>query len=217
MRQIYIDEWTGTQTVELNIGSVERAFLRAGDVIADATIRVRETIVGNTFTINTDMINEWYGYDINYGYVKTLVIEVTNTSNSLAFTYSQASLLSAIQRQSMVSLDPTDVSKAYTLSYSTSVDIDYGDGLTGTGDLNIFYSVRERGDTKHATLIYNFECINGNACWMLSLPDILYEKRKTYQSLATYRDGIFTSTDFPRVTAAVLDDASETRLYIIRY
>lgn len=217
MRQIYIDEWTGIQTIELNLDSVERAFLRAGEVIADATLRVRETIVGNTFTINTDMINEWYGYDINYGYVKTLVIEVTNTTNSLTFTYSKASLLSAIQRQSMVSQDPTDLSKAYTLSYSTSVDIDYGNGLTGKGDLNIFYSVRERGETKRAMLIFNLECINGNVCWMLSLPDVLYEKGKTYESFATYREGIFASTKFPRVTAVVLDDASNTRLYTIYY
>jgi len=227
MRIKTIYEWSGAQSFAMSRDSVESAILSAGDVAVDAKSRVLDTITDDdVFNLHTGLqteesgspMNVWYGSDINYGYDKTLIITLKYTTNQLVFTYAKQALVDSFQRQNMVAQNSIDGTVAYTLSAYTKVDIVYGDtGLKGTGDFSIFYHVREVGDIKQATLLYNFSSINGSASWSLALPDILFDPNKTYVMTATYRDGIFTTTQFPTVLATILADADETRVYTIEY
>ena len=138
------------------------------------------------------------------------------SSNKLEFFYTKKSIADSFQRTNAVALNPFDESQAYTISANTEPWVVYN-GVGSYGELNIFYEVRDKNDTEISTLVYNFVSEYGILSFTLVIPNLLFEKNIEYETFASYRTGIFTETLAPRITARVLDDPEETRIYTVYF
>ena len=136
--------------------------------------------------------------------------------NKLVFYYPKKSLAESFQRTNAVALNPLDTSQAYTLSGNARTWVQYNDSES-LGELNLFYQVRQKDDSNVSTIIYNFISEYGNLSFTIVIPDKFFDKDKDYETFATYRDGIFDSTPFPRIKIQILDDPDETRKYTVYF
>ena len=134
----------------------------------------------------------------------------------IEFFYTAKSFVNNLQRSNLTALNPSDNSQAYIQSANTEVYV-VNEGKGSFGELNTFYEGREKNNTKNATLNYNFIFNEGSLSFTFVLTDLLFKKNKTYETFATYREGIFSESDFPKITARILDDPDETRIYTINY
>jgi hypothetical protein len=138
-------------------------------------------------------------------------------SQKIEFFYNKESFANSFQRTNAVALNPNDETEAYTLAASTSVWVvdEYGKGSFGL--LNAFYQVRNIAAFKPNTIIYNLLSDYGNLSFTIVIPDLFFEKDRIYETYCTYRDGIFTTSVSPRVTAVALTNPEETRAYAVYF
>jgi hypothetical protein len=135
----------------------------------------------------------------------------------LEFFYDKKSLEDSLQRTNAVALNPLDKTQAYTIDGSTKVLVVL-DGISSYGVLNYFYM--DRDDTSEpipSTVIASLLCDYGSLSFTLVLPDLFFVKDKEYETYCSYRDGIFSSSVYPRVTAVALDNPEETRAYAVYF
>ena len=135
------------------------------------------------------------------------------------FYYTRASVLDHMQRQNMVALSATDTTSEYSLFTSVPIEVLFqSEGIKIAGNLHLFYDLRKVDEnTTLSVATYSLLTETGNAVWLFALDGMLFEKGKLYESFAIYKRGVFSSSDFPRITARVLDDADETREYTIYF
>lgn len=138
-------------------------------------------------------------------------------SKKIEFFFNKADVADSFQRTNAVALNPNDKTQAYTLSGSTRVWVVGVDGKGSYGLFNLFYQVREVETSKTNTIIYNLLTEFGNLSFTMVLPDLFLEKNRIYNTYCTYRDGIFTTSVFPKVTAVTLDNPEETRAWAIYF
>ena len=136
----------------------------------------------------------------------------------LEFFYTKKSLADSFEKTFANVTKSDSCPKSYTLQGNTPVGIINNDGISSVGAFNIFYSIRNINGKDQSSIIFNFISEDyGNLSFTMVLPDIFYNPSKKYETYATYRDGIFISSKFPRISAEVLNDKLETRKYTIYY
>jgi hypothetical protein len=138
-------------------------------------------------------------------------------SRRIQFFYNKAEVAKAFQRTNAVALNPNDKTQAYTLETSTGIYVEDELGNGSYGLLNAFYQVRDIVASKPNTLIYNVLTDFGNLSFTMVLSDLFFEPNRVYETYCTYRDGIFTSSVSPRVTAVALTNPEETRAYAVYF
>jgi len=137
--------------------------------------------------------------------------------NKLEFFYNKQSLADSFQRTNAVALNPLDKTRAYTIDGTTKVSVVY-DGVNSYGVLNYFYMDRDETSTPiPSTAVISLLCDYGNLSFTFVLPDTFFKKDKEYETYCSYRDGIFSSSVYPRVTAVVLNNPEETRSYVVHF
>ena len=135
----------------------------------------------------------------------------------LEFFYNKESLGDSFQRTNAVALNPLDTTQAYTIDGSTKVWVVY-DGVGSYGVLNYFYMDRDDApEPIPSTSIVSLLCDYGSLSFTFILPDTFFAKDKVYETYCSYRDGIFASSVYPRVTATALDNPEETRAYAVYF
>ena len=135
----------------------------------------------------------------------------------LEFFYNKESLGESFQQTNAVALNPLDETQAYTVDGSTIVSVVY-DGVTSSGILNYFYMDRDNApEPIPSTVISTLFCDFGSLSFTLILPGLFFEKDKEYETYCSYRDGIFSSSVYPKVTAIALDNPEETRAYTVYF
>lgn len=135
------------------------------------------------------------------------------------FYYTKAAVMDHMQRQNMVALSSTDTTSEYSLFTNVPIELLFQcGGIKIAGNLHLFYDLRKVDEkTTLSVVTYSLLTETGNAVWIFALDGMLFEKDKLYESFAIYKRGVFASSDFPRITARVLDDADETREYTIYF
>lgn len=135
------------------------------------------------------------------------------------FYYTRAAVVDQMQRQNMVALSSTDTTSEYSLFTSVPIEVFFQcEDIKISGNLHLFYDLRKVDEnTTLSVATYSLLTETGNAVWIFALDGMLFEKDKLYESFAIYKRGVFASSDFPRITARVLDDADETREYTIYF
>ena len=68
-----------------------------------------------------------------------------------------------------------------------------------------------------STVVTSLLCDYGSLSFTFVLPDTFFLKDKVYETYCSYRDGIFTDSLAPRVTAVALDNPEGTRAYAVYF
>ena len=139
------------------------------------------------------------------------------TGHKLEFFYNKESLGDSFQQTNAVALNPLDTTQSYTLDGSTKVWVVY-DGVGSYGILNFYYIDRKGvSESIPSNVIISLLCDYGSLSFTMIFPGTFFEKDKVYESYCSYRDGIFTDSLAPRVTAVALDNPEETRAYAVYF
>ena len=139
------------------------------------------------------------------------------TGHKLEFFYNKQSLADSFQRTNAVALNPLDKTQSYTIDGSTKVWVVL-DGIGSYGVLNYFYMDREDASNQiPSTVVTSLLCDYGSLSFTFVLPDTFFLKDKVYETYCSYRDGIFTDSLAPRVTAVALDNPEGTRAYAVYF
>ena len=134
----------------------------------------------------------------------------------LEFFYNKESLGESFQRTNAVALNPLDTEQAYTLDGSTKVWVVL-DGVGSYGVINFYFQNRASSTLMPNNVIGSLLCDYGSLSFTFILPGTFFEKDRSYETYCSYRDGIFTSSLAPRVTASILDNPEETRAYTVYF
>ena len=139
------------------------------------------------------------------------------TGHKLEFFYNKESLGDSFQQTNAVALNPLDETQAYTIDGTTEIWVVL-DGVGSYGVLNYYVIARKGASEKIlSTVIISVQCDYGSLSFTLTEQDLFFEKDKVYESYCSYRDGIFTDSLAPRVTATALDNPEETRAYAVYF
>ena len=139
------------------------------------------------------------------------------TGHKLEFFYNKQSLADSFQRTNAVALNPLDKTQSYTIDGSTKVWVVL-DGIGSYGVLNYFYMDREDASNQiPSTVVTSLLCDYGSLSFTFVLPDTFFLKDKVYETYCSYRDGIFTDSLAPRVTAVALDNPEGPRAYAVYF
>ena len=137
--------------------------------------------------------------------------------HKLEFFYNKQSLADSFQRTNAVALNPLDETQAYTVDGTTKVWVVI-DGVGSYGVINFYYLDREDVSAPiPSTVVTSLLCDYGSLSFTFVLPGLFFEKDRVYETYCSYRDGIFTDSLAPRVTAIALDNPEETRAYAVYF
>ena len=136
--------------------------------------------------------------------------------NQIEFFYNEEAIVSLRQRTNAVALNPLDTTEAYTLAESTKIYV-VNNEKGSYGELNIFYEVREKNDKIISTQVFNVVTEYGDLSFTIVPRTVVFEKGDEYETYASYRTGIFTESQSPKITVIVLGDENRTRKYTVSF